>query len=103
MLDHLITGNDEGIVTPEQLATGREQVGKAVALLNGYMKYLKRAIEAAPKKPNNQNPLSLGRVVGAVTYFLHTGSVKCAKIGFKQSETPCTPLQSRKQVLPWKK
>jgi len=45
VLDHLITGNDEGLVTSEHLAQGREFVGRAVRLLNGYMQYLRTAGE----------------------------------------------------------
>src|SRR6266545_2325635 len=40
VLDHFITGHDEGLVPGEQLARGRELVGRAVKLLNGYMHYL---------------------------------------------------------------
>jgi four helix bundle protein len=43
VLDHLITANDEGMISDELLATGRELVNIAVKLLNGYMNYLKRA------------------------------------------------------------
>jgi len=45
VLDHLVTGNDEGIVSAEHLARGRELVGHAVKLLNGYMHYLRQAAE----------------------------------------------------------
>ena len=48
VLDHLITATDEGIASPESLNRGREMVGHAVRLINGYMKYLKRA-SAAPQ------------------------------------------------------
>jgi four helix bundle protein len=43
ILDHLITGYDEGFVSAEMLAQGRTLVAPAVKLLNGYMNYLKRA------------------------------------------------------------
>ncbi|MEZ5276830.1 MAG: four helix bundle protein [Opitutaceae bacterium] len=43
VLDHLITANDEEMITEGQLKEGREHVAKAVRLLNGYMAYLKRA------------------------------------------------------------
>ncbi len=43
VLDHLITANDEGMISEEMLAEGRELVNTAVKLLNGYMNYLKRA------------------------------------------------------------
>src|SRR6266545_4856508 len=43
VLDHLITGDDEGLIRPEFLTEGRELVNGAVRVLNGYMNYLKRA------------------------------------------------------------
>lgn len=47
VLDHLITGADEKILSGELLSRGREFVGEAVKLLNGYMNYLKRT-ESTP-------------------------------------------------------
>jgi four helix bundle protein len=52
VLDHLITGNDEGLIRAELLTRGREFVDHAVKLLNGYMNYLKRAHKAAPAPDN---------------------------------------------------
>jgi four helix bundle protein len=43
VLDHLITANDEGMVADGLLERGRDLVGTATRLLNGYMAYLKRA------------------------------------------------------------
>src|SRR5689334_21838895 len=43
VLDHLITGHDDGLISEEVLAKGRRLVGDAVKLLNGYMNYLKTA------------------------------------------------------------
>ena len=43
VLDHLITANDENLITPELLGKGREKVATALKLINGYMAYLKRA------------------------------------------------------------
>jgi hypothetical protein len=43
VLDHLIAGRDEGLISEEMLAKGRQLVGDAVKLLNGYMNYLKAA------------------------------------------------------------
>jgi len=43
VLDHLITGVDEGLIPPEMLSKGRKLVNTAVKLINGYMNYLKRA------------------------------------------------------------
>src|SRR6266536_5163862 len=48
VLDHLIAGNDESLISAELLGRGRELVAHAVKLLNGYMNYLKRAHKAAP-------------------------------------------------------
>ena len=44
VLDHLITANDDNLITAELLNRGRDLVGQAVRLLNGYMNYLKRAV-----------------------------------------------------------
>ncbi|MBI9020193.1 MAG: four helix bundle protein [Verrucomicrobia bacterium] len=43
VLDHLITANDEEMISEEMLSEGRALVNEAVKLLNGYMNYLKRA------------------------------------------------------------
>jgi len=48
VLDHLITGHDEELISAELLGRGRELVNHAVKLLNGYMNYLKRAYKATP-------------------------------------------------------
>jgi four helix bundle protein len=48
VLDHLITASDEGLISSDMLSRGREEVGHAVKLLNGYMNYLKRAQKAVP-------------------------------------------------------
>jgi four helix bundle protein len=48
VLDHLITGYDEGFISQDLLSRGREFVNRAVKLLNGYMNYLKRADKVAP-------------------------------------------------------
>ena len=47
VLDHLITGNDEGFISDDILARGRVLVNSATKLLNGYMNYLKRADNSA--------------------------------------------------------
>ena len=41
-LDHLITGNDEGMISDEQLANFRVIFEKSSALSNGYASYLAR-------------------------------------------------------------
>lgn len=45
VLDHLIAARDENLISDEVLAEGRRQFERAVAILNGYMKYLQRAAE----------------------------------------------------------
>jgi four helix bundle protein len=51
VLDHLITGHDEELISAELLLHGRELVNQAVKLLNGYMNYLKRADN--PPRPDS--------------------------------------------------
>lgn len=43
VLDHLITGQDEELISQDTVGRGRELVNQGVKLLNGYMNYLKRA------------------------------------------------------------
>jgi hypothetical protein len=43
VLDHLITAQDEDMISLELFQKGRELVNHAVKLINGYMSYLKRA------------------------------------------------------------
>jgi four helix bundle protein len=43
VLDHLITAHDERLIPDELLQRGRDLVGTAVRLVNGYLNYLKRA------------------------------------------------------------
>jgi hypothetical protein len=38
----LITSNDDGYITSEEYEKGRALISKALALLNGYIKYLSR-------------------------------------------------------------
>lgn len=42
-LDHLITANDESYSNNSTLQAGREKVGEAVKILNGYISYLKKS------------------------------------------------------------
>jgi four helix bundle protein len=55
VLDHLITGHDEELVSAELLARGKERVDRAVKLLNGYMNYLKRAEKRPVAEPITDN------------------------------------------------
>jgi four helix bundle protein len=48
-IDHMITAADEGLVSEDLLNQGREISRKAVALLNGYISYLRKA--ASTKTP----------------------------------------------------
>lgn len=51
LLDHLITAYDEGFIDTNILSKGRDLVNTAVKLINGYMKYLKKA--ANKEDPDN--------------------------------------------------
>ena len=55
VLDHVIAASDENLISSELLERGREQVGRAVRLLNGYMNYLKRAARTATANPITDN------------------------------------------------
>ncbi len=48
-IDHMITANDEELISSDLLAEGRTIASKAIALLNGYISYLRKA--AATKTP----------------------------------------------------
>lgn len=48
-VDHLVTASDEDLISKDLLIQGREIAAKAVALLNGYISYLRKA--AATKSP----------------------------------------------------
>ncbi len=43
VLDHLITSEDENLLSGQLVEQGRELVSTAVMVINGYMRYLKRA------------------------------------------------------------
>ena len=47
VLDHLICAHDEGWITDNFLLLGRSKVDSTGKLLNGYIKYLKRAAKEA--------------------------------------------------------
>ena len=46
VLDHLITAQDEGLITDGMLAEGRVKIESCVKLTNGYINYLKRRAAA---------------------------------------------------------
>lgn len=48
VIDHLITGEDEELIAPELLTEGRALASSAIALLNGYISYLRRAASTKP-------------------------------------------------------
>jgi four helix bundle protein len=54
VLDHLITARDELMISDEVLAAGRNKVEAALALLNGYMRYLRRAGCSEPPITTNK-------------------------------------------------
>ena len=54
VLDHLVTAQDEHLISDELASEGRKYVGRAVKLLSGYMNYLKRAAATPSPITNNQ-------------------------------------------------
>lgn len=54
-IDHMITAVDENLINEEMLTQGREIATKAIALLNGYISYLRKA---AATKPSHEGGLS---------------------------------------------
>jgi four helix bundle protein len=52
VLDHLITAKEEQLISSELHDRGRQLVAAAVKLLNGYLKYLRRA--DVPKSATNE-------------------------------------------------
>ena len=47
LIDDLITSLDEGYVSKESYQKGRDKISNALALLNGYINYLKRRSDPA--------------------------------------------------------
>ena len=43
LIDQLITSKDDGYITTEEYERGRALISKALALLNGYIRYLSRS------------------------------------------------------------
>lgn len=48
-LDHMITAQDEELVPDEMVEEGRAITSKAIALLNGYVSYLRKAAQGESK------------------------------------------------------
>jgi four helix bundle protein len=44
LIDDLITCNDENFITGEEYKQGRAKIDKALAILNGYINYLTKAV-----------------------------------------------------------
>lgn len=47
-VDHMITASDEELISKDLLDQGRAIASKAVALLNGYISYLRKAAASKP-------------------------------------------------------
>jgi four helix bundle protein len=47
VMDHLIIATEENHITPEELSGRKEQINKCLAILNGYINYLKKAKDGA--------------------------------------------------------
>ena len=44
VIDDLIASVDEGFISQEDFLEGREKISNAAALLNGYIRYLRRQL-----------------------------------------------------------
>ena len=51
-IDHLIIAEEESYISVNELTNRKEQINKCLAILNGYINYLKKAKDAG-KKGNN--------------------------------------------------
>ena len=45
-IDHLIIAEEENYISADELANRKEQINKCLAILNGYINYLKKAKDA---------------------------------------------------------
>ena len=50
LIDDLITSKDEKYISEEEYQDGRNKIERALAILNGYINYLGRALNEKPKK-----------------------------------------------------
>lgn len=55
LIDDLITCKDENYITAEEYADGRIKIERALAILNGYINYLQRALKG---KTENAEPIN---------------------------------------------
>jgi four helix bundle protein len=49
-IDHLIIAAEENYISEAELTKRKEQINKCLAILNGYINYLKKAKDAGTKK-----------------------------------------------------
>ncbi len=61
VLDHLITAHDEKIITTETLEQGRILITQSVKLLNGYLRYLRKAATNNQQQTTNPQMIPYGR------------------------------------------
>lgn len=47
-VDHMITAHDEGMIANDLVNQGRQLTYKAIALLNGYISYLRKSAKTKP-------------------------------------------------------
>jgi four helix bundle protein len=45
-IDHLIIAEEENYISADELANRKEQINKCLAILNGYINYLKKATDS---------------------------------------------------------
>ncbi len=50
IIDYLIIATEENHINPEELILRKEQINKCLAILNGYINYLKKAKDGAQNK-----------------------------------------------------
>ncbi len=53
LIDDLITSRDENFITYEEYIDGRKKIDRALSILNGYINYLKRALNEKSESINN--------------------------------------------------
>gem|GEM_PF-6027635 len=55
LVDQLVTARDENYITAAELQEGRMLTNKALALLNGYINYLRKAKKTITKQDSADN------------------------------------------------
>lgn len=62
LIDHLIVAVGEGYITDEQLNDYKQQIGDCLALLNGFINYLKKAkVQNNVNEPEEQYHLTINK------------------------------------------